>query len=57
MRTTNHIYLNPLVTILTAALCINERITPVALAGAALILFGMWRAERPEKPKSTTPKA
>ena len=57
VRTTNYIYLNPLVTILTAALCINERITPVALAGAALILFGMWRAERPEKPKSTTPKA
>ena len=57
VRTTNYIYLNPLVTILTAALCIDERITPVALAGAALILFGMWRAERPEKPKSTTPKA
>lgn len=45
VRTTNYIYLNPLVTILTAALCIDERITPVALAGAALILFGMWRAE------------
>lgn len=57
VRTTNYIYLNPLVTILTAALCIDERITPVALAGAALILFGMWRAEQPEKPKSTTPKA
>lgn len=47
VRTTNYIYLNPLVTILTAALCIDERITPVALAGAALILYGMWRAERP----------
>ena len=46
VRTTNYIYLNPLVTILTAALCIDERITPVALAGAALILYGMWRAER-----------
>lgn len=46
IRTTNYIYLNPLVTILTAALCIGEHITPAALAGAALILFGMWRAER-----------
>ena len=46
VRTTNYIYLNPLVTMLTAALFINERITPVALLGAALILYGMWRAER-----------
>ncbi len=46
VKTTNYIYLNPLVTILTAAVCINERITPVALLGAALILFGMWRAEK-----------
>lgn len=46
VRTTNYIYLNPLVTILTAALCIGERLTPAALAGAALILGGMWRAER-----------
>lgn len=27
-------------------LCIGERITLAALAGAALILYGMWRAER-----------
>lgn len=46
VRTTNYIYLNPLVTILTAALCIGERITPAALAGAALILGGMWWAGR-----------
>lgn len=46
VRTTNYIYINPLVTILTAALCIGERITAAALAGAALILYGMWRAER-----------
>ena len=51
VRTTNYIYLNPLVTILTAALCIDERITPVALAGAALILYGMWQAERPARRK------
>ena len=46
VRTTYYIYINPLVTILTAALCIGERITAAALAGAALILYGMWRAER-----------
>ena len=47
VRTTNYIYINPLVTIITAAAFINERITPVALLGAAMILYGMWRAERP----------
>lgn len=47
VRTTNYIYINPLVTILTAAAFIGERITLAALAGAALILYGMWRAERP----------
>ena len=46
VRATNYIYLNPLVTILTAALFINERITPIALVGAAMILYGMWRAEK-----------
>ncbi len=46
VRTTNYIYLNPLVTIITAAICINEQIAPIALLGAALILYGMWQAER-----------
>ncbi|MBQ5904119.1 MAG: DMT family transporter [Alistipes sp.] len=46
VRATNYIYLNPLITILTAAICIAERITPIALLGAGLILYGMWRAER-----------
>ncbi|MEG1611215.1 MAG: DMT family transporter [Alistipes sp.] len=46
VRVTNYIYINPLVTILTAALCIGERITFAALTGAALILVGMWQAER-----------
>ena len=51
VRTTNYIYLNPLVTMLTAALVINERITPAALCGAALILSGMWLAERERRRK------
>lgn len=46
VKMTNYIYLNPLVTMLTAALCIGERITGAALAGAALILCGMWLTER-----------
>ncbi len=46
VRTTNYIYFNPLVTIVAATLCIGERITLAALAGAALILYGMWRAKR-----------
>lgn len=54
VRTTNYIYFNPLVTIITAALCIGERITPAALAGAALILYGMWRAETGQAQKQNT---
>lgn len=46
VRTTNYIYINPLTTILAATLCIDERITSVALAGTVLILIGMWLAER-----------
>ena len=46
VRATNYSFFNPLVTMLTAALCIGERITAPALAGAAMILCGMWHAER-----------
>lgn len=46
VRTTNYGYLNPLTTMLAASLCIDERITPIALLGATLILAGMWIAER-----------
>ena len=46
VRATNYIFFNPLVTMLTAALCIGERITAPAIAGAAMILCGMWHAER-----------
>ena len=46
VRATNYIFFNPLVTMLTAAACIGERITAPALAGAAMILCGMWYAER-----------
>lgn len=46
VRTTNYVYFVPLVTIVMAALLIGERITLPALAGAALILVGMWQAEK-----------
>lgn len=46
VRTTNYGYLNPLTTMIAASLCIDERITPIALLGAGLILVGMWLAER-----------
>ena len=46
VRATNYIYINPLVTIITAAACINERITLPALIGAGFIIVGMWHAER-----------
>lgn len=49
VRATNYIYINPLVTMLTAWLCIGERITVTALVGAAMILYGMWRAEKSGK--------
>lgn len=44
MRATNYIYFNPLVTLLTAAAVLGERITLIALLGAALILPGVWLA-------------
>lgn len=50
VRATNYGYLNPLTTMLAAALCIGERITPAAVLGAGLILIGMWWAEREETP-------
>ena len=46
VRTTNYIYFNPLVTIITAAACIGERITPRHWQARHWILYGMWRAER-----------
>ena len=46
VRTSNYIYIVPLVTLLTSAIVIHETITLVALAGALLILAGVALAER-----------
>lgn len=46
VRTTNYIYVVPLVTLLTSAIIIDETITVVALLGSVLILSGVYIAER-----------
>lgn len=45
IKTTNYIYFIPLVTLLASAVIIREKITLVALAGAALIVLGVYMAE------------
>ncbi len=46
VRATNFLYLNPVITMLTSALIIGERVTWIAIAGAAMILAGMIYADR-----------
>ncbi len=46
VRTTNYVYFAPPVTLLTAAIVIDEPITAIALVGAALILLGVILAEK-----------
>jgi len=46
VRTSNYIYIVPLVTLLTSAIVIDEPVTLIALAGALLILTGVALAER-----------
>lgn len=46
VKSSNYIYLNPLVTMVASAAILHERITPVALMGAACILCGVYLAER-----------
>lgn len=47
--TTNYIYIIPLVTLITSAWIIDEKITGIALAGCSLILCGVYLAERKVK--------
>jgi drug/metabolite transporter (DMT)-like permease len=51
VRTSNYIYFNPLVTLITSAIFLNEIITPIAAIGAILILAGIFFAERKRKIK------
>jgi drug/metabolite transporter (DMT)-like permease len=43
------LYVEPLVTMVTAAIILGEKITPAALAGGAIILVGLWLVNRPGK--------
>lgn len=45
VRTSNYIYIMPLVTLITSALIIDETITPVAIAGSALIIGGVYLSQ------------
>ena len=42
VRTTNYIYLIPLVTLITSTLVIDEKITPIAIIGAIMIISGVY---------------
>lgn len=46
VNASNYIYLNPVVTVITAAALINERITVFAIIGMVMILGGLFLAER-----------
>lgn len=46
IKATNYLYLNPIVALVTSWLVLDERITALALFGTALILVGMYLAQR-----------
>ena len=46
VRATNFIYFNPVVTMIASWLVLDERITPIAIVGAVLVLAGMYWAEK-----------
>lgn len=46
VRTSVYIYFNPIVTVVTSAIILHERITAVAMVGVILILAGLYLSER-----------
>ena len=46
VKSTNYIYLNPIVTFISAYLILDERLSAVSLAGAAVILAGVYIVEK-----------
>lgn len=46
IKATNYLYLNPIVALITSWIVLNERITALALLGTALILTGMYMAQK-----------
>lgn len=41
ITSTNYVYLNPVFTLITAAIFLGERMSPVAAVGSAAILLGV----------------
>jgi drug/metabolite transporter (DMT)-like permease len=56
VRTSVYIYFNPIVTVVTSAIVLHERITPVAMAGVVLILSGLYLSEKRGNKSSQTEK-
>ena len=46
IHATNYLYINPIVAMITAYVVLHERITPLAIVGTALILLGVYMAEK-----------
>lgn len=46
IRATNYVYLSPVVTLAVSSMVLGERMSAVALAGAAAIMLGVWIAGR-----------
>ena len=49
VRATNVIYFNPVVTMVASWMVLDEQITWMALLGAAMVLIGMYSAEKYKK--------
>jgi len=54
VKTSAYIYLGPVVTIITSAVVLHERITWITLAGTALTLLGLFISENKLRLKSRT---
>jgi len=50
------LYLEPLVTMLTAAVVLGEQINLTSVLGGGIILLGVWLVNRPRKEKPPTPQ-
>jgi len=51
VKTSFYIYIVPVVTIISAVMILQERITPIAFGGAILTLAGLFISERKSKKK------
>lgn len=46
VKSSSYLYLNPVITCITSAIVLGEKITPVAVTGALCIMTGVWLAGR-----------